>query len=173
MLIQRRYREQPTIFVDHVKEQQEERSQNLRLKFVNSPESQIWKASSHSIQHEISFCYPNEKPPKVFEIHLVKDVPKLVKKCQGKCGQNIEQDCFAFVRSYGESTWIDCNGNENSEFGPLFIHFERKCIEKFDDDVCYRPTLSFDFSKIKIDTKCKIQLTENERNFLFTIGIAF
>ena len=149
-----------------MEEQQEEGSQDLRLKFVKSPESQTWKASGNSSQEEIRFNDPNEKRPKVFELHLRKDAPKLAKKCQGKCGQNIEQDCFAVVRSYGENTWTDSNGNENSKFGPLYIHLERKCLEKFDGDVCYGPNLSFDFSRIKVDSKCKIQLLENNSSLL-------
>ena len=156
-----------------VKEQQEEGSQDLRLKFVQSPETQTWKASGSSSQEEIRFSHPNEKRPKVFELYLRKDVLKLVKECQGKCGRKIEQDCFAVVRSYGESTWTDSNGNEQSKFGSLYIHFERKCLEKFDGDVCYGPTLSFDFSRIKVDIKCKTQLTENEKQFLINLGVTF
>ena len=128
-LNQKKYREPPTVFVDRVEEQQEKGSQELRLKFAKSPESQTWKASGSSSQEEIRFSDPNKKRPKVFELHLQKDVPKLVKKCQGKCGRKIEQDCFAVVRSYGESTWTDSNGSDSSEFGPLYIHFERKCLE--------------------------------------------
>ena len=51
-----------------------------------------------------------------------------MKKFQGKCGRKIEQDCYTVVRSYSESTWTDSNGYENSKFGPLHIHFERKCL---------------------------------------------
>ena len=46
-----------------------------------------------------------------------------------------EHNCFSVVSSYGESTWTDSNGNENSRFVPLNIHFERKCLEKIDVDV--------------------------------------
>ena len=102
-----------------------------------------------------------------------KDVPKLVKRCQEKFGRKTEQDCFAVVRSYGESTLTDSNGNEHLKFGSLYIHFERKYFEKFDGDVCYGPTLSFDFSRIKIDSKCKAQLTENEKQFLINLDVTF
>ena len=85
-LDRKRYREPPTVFAHHVEEQQEEGSQDLRLKFVKSPESQTWKAPGSSSQEEIRFSDPNENRPKVFGLHLRKDVPKLVKKCQGKCG---------------------------------------------------------------------------------------
>ena len=156
-----------------MEEQQKEGSQDLRLKFVKSPASQTWKALGSSSQEEIRFSDPNEKRPKVFELHLRKGVPKLVKKCQRNCWQKIEPDCFAVVKSYSESTWTDSNGNEHSKFGPLYINFERKCLEKFDGDVCYGPTLSFDFSRIKIDSKCKTQLTENERQFLINLGVTF
>ena len=172
-LNRKRYREPPTVFVEHLEEQQEEVSQDLRLKFVKSSESQTWKAWGSSSQEEIRFSGSNEKRPKIFELHLRKDVPKLVKKCQGKCGRKIEQDFFAVVRSYGESTWTDSNGNEHSKFGSLYIHFERKCLEKFDGDVWYGPTLSFDFSRIKIDSKCKIQLTENEKQFSLASALHF
>ena len=162
-LNQKRYKERLTVFVDRVEKQQEEGLQDLHLKFVHSPESQTWKASGSSSQEKIRFSDPIEKRPKVFELHLWKGVPKLVKKCQGKCGWKIEQDCFAVVRSYGETTWTDSNGNEHSKFSSLYIHFKRKCLEKFDGDVCYEPTLSFDFSRIKVDSKCKTQLTKNEK----------
>ena len=132
----KRYREPPTAFVDRVKEQQEEGLQDLHLKHLpDFPE-------------EIRLSGPNERRPKVFELRLRQDIPKLVKKCQGKCGQKIGQDFFAVVRFYGESTWTDSNGHEDSKFGPLYIHFERKCLEKFEDNVCYGPTSNFDISRI-------------------------
>ena len=87
--------------------------------------------------------------------------------------RKIEQDCFATVRSYGHKTWTDSNEGENSKFGLLYIHFERKCLEKFDGDVCYGSTLSFDFSRIKVDSKCKNQLTENGKQFLLTLALHF
>ena len=87
--------------------------------------------------------------------------------------EKIEQDYFAVVKSYSESTCTDSNGNEHSKFGSLYVNFERKCLEKFDGDVCYRPTLSFDFSRIKVDSKCKTQLTENEKHFLIKLGVSF
>ena len=65
-LNQKRYREPPTVFVDRVKEQQEEGSQDLRLKFFKSPKSQTGKASGSSSQEEIRFSDPNEKFPEVF-----------------------------------------------------------------------------------------------------------
>ena len=156
-----------------MEEQQEEGLQDLSLKFVKSQESQTWKASGSPSHKEIRFSDPNEKRPEVFQLHVWKNVPKLVKKFQGKCGRNTEQDYFAAVRFYGETTWTDSNGIEHSKFGPLYIHFESKCLENFDGDVCYGPTLSFDFSRIKIDSKCKTQLTENERQFLINLGVTF
>ena len=156
-----------------MEEQQEEGSQDFRLKFVKSPESQTWKALGNSSQEEIRLSDSSEKRPQVFELHLWKDVSKLVKKCQGKFGRKIEQDCFATVRSYGHKTWTDSNEGENSKFGLLYIHFERKCLEKFDGVVCYGSTLSFDFSRIKVDSKCKNQLTENGKQFLLTLALHF
>ena len=80
------YRETATVFVNCVKEQQEESLQDFCLKFVKSPESQTWKALGSSSKEEIRFSDPSEKSPKVFELHLRKDTPKLLIKCQGKCG---------------------------------------------------------------------------------------
>lgn len=76
---------------------------------------------------------------------------------------------MAVVRSYGESTWTDNNGNENSKFDPLYIYFERKCFVKFDGDVSHGPPLSFDLSRIKIDSKYKAQLAEYEKQFLINV----
>ena len=73
-----------------MEEQQEEGSQDFRLKFVKSPESQTWKALGNSSQEEIRLSDSSEKRPQVFELNLWKDVSKLVKKCQGKFGQKIE-----------------------------------------------------------------------------------
>ena len=88
-LNRKRYRETATVFVNCVKEQQEEGLQDLCLNFVKSPESQTWKALGSSSEEEIRFSDPSEKSPKVFELHLRKGVPKLLIKCQGKCGQKI------------------------------------------------------------------------------------
>ena len=68
-----------------MEEQQEEGSQDLRLKFVQSPETQIWKASGGSSQEEIRFSDPNEKRPKVFETHLRKD------KGRSKTGKEVSR----------------------------------------------------------------------------------
>ena len=61
-----------------MEEQQEEGLQYLRLKFVQSPESQTWTASVSSSQEEIRFNDPSEKRPKVFELHPCKEVSRKV-----------------------------------------------------------------------------------------------
>ena len=62
-LNRKRYREPSTVFVDRAEEQQDEGSQDLRLKFVQSPESQTWKTSGSSSQEQIRFRDLNEKRP--------------------------------------------------------------------------------------------------------------
>ena len=65
----------------------------------------------------------------------------------------------------------DSDANGNSRLDPLYIHFERKCFQKFDGDLHSGPTLSFDFSRIKVDSKFKTQLTENEKQFFITLCV--
>ena len=71
-------------------EQQEEGSQDLRLKFARSIERQTWKALGSSSREKIRSSDPNEKRLKCLSYIYESYVPKLVKTCQGKCRQKIE-----------------------------------------------------------------------------------
>ena len=89
-LNRKRYRAPTTVFVDRVDKQQEEGSQDLRLKSVRSLERQTWKALGSSSREKIRSSDPNEKRPRYLSYIYERYVPKLVKKCQGKCRQKIE-----------------------------------------------------------------------------------
>ena len=91
---------------------------------------------------------------KTFELHLWKDVPRLVQQCQGNCGKRITEDYFLVVKSFGTSRWRDKNRNDRSKFGPMYLHFEKNCLQNFHSENHYRPFQSFDYSCITVDQKC-------------------
>ena len=110
---------------------------------------------------------------KRFELRLRKDVPRLVHRCQGNCGKQITEDCFQVVKSFGTSRLTDKNGNERSKFGPMYLHFEKNCLQNFDSENHYGPSQNFDYSRIAFDPKCKDQLSEAENIFLIGLGLNF
>jgi len=112
---------------------------------------------------------------KKFELHFRKDLPRLVKKCQGLCGKVIKpDDDDMLVRSYGTSTWTDRKtGSERSKYGPMYVHFNQKCLEMFDTANHYGPGNSFDFGRIEVDKTTKDKLNNAERALLDQLGVTF
>ena len=107
-----------------------QRDEGIRLRISKSPESNTWRSAEAQNQGEISmrFADPDMNLKKRFELHLRKDVPRLVHRCQGNCGKQITEDCFLVVKSFGTSRLTDKNGNERSKFGPMYLHFEKNCL---------------------------------------------
>ena len=113
----------------------------------------------------ISFSDPREQAEKEYELPLRAKLPKSVSKCQGKCGKPIKKDDVLVVKSYGKISWTDKNtGQERQKFGPMYIHFKEDCLKTFSDKV-YAPGESFDFGKIKIDSKSRNEVTKTDMDF--------
>ena len=91
-----RVREAPQILVDR---QRDQRDEGIRLRISNSPKSTTWRSTEAQNQGEgsIRFADPDRNRKKTFELHLRKDVPRLVQRCQGNCGKRITEDCFLVV----------------------------------------------------------------------------
>ena len=77
------------------------------------------------------------------------------------------------VKSFGTSRWTDKNGNERSKFGPMYLHFEKNCLQNVDSENHYGPSQIFDYSRIAVDQKWKDQLSEAENRFLIGLGLNF
>ena len=87
---------------------------------------------------EIRFKDPRVNPPKEFELHLRNKLSKKISKCQGKCGKPISDKDFMIIRTYGSSSYTDKESGENKcKYGPLYIHFEGKCLKAFDSKKFY------------------------------------
>ena len=110
---------------------------------------------------------------KTLGLHLQKDVPRLVQRCQGNCGKQITEDCFLVVKSSGTSRLANKNRNRRSKFGQIYLHFENNCLQNFDSENHYEPSQSFDYSRITVNQKCKAQLSEVENKFLIGLGLNF
>ena len=75
------------------------------------------------------------------------------------------------VKSYGKISWTDKNtGQERQKFGLMYIHFKEDCLKTFSDKF-YAPGESFDFGKIKIDSKSRNEVTKTDMDFLAGLGI--
>ena len=71
-----------------------------------------------------------------------------------------------------KSSWTDkATGKEKSKFGPMYVHFNQKCLERCDSENFYGPDNSFDFSRITINTKTKEKLNKTEACLLRNLGI--
>ena len=158
-----------------VDRQRDQRDEGIRLKISKSPESNTWRLAEAQNQGESSmrFADPDMNLKKRLELRLRKDVPRLVHLCQGNRGKQITEDCFLVMKSFGTSRWTDKNGNERSKFGPMYLHFEKNCLQNFDSENHHRLSQSFDYSRITVDQKCKDQLSEAENIFLIGLGLNF
>ena len=46
----------------------------------------------------MTFAHPDMNLKKTFELHLRKNVPRLVRRCQGNCRKRITEDYFLVVK---------------------------------------------------------------------------
>ena len=104
---------------------------------------------------------------------MKKDLSKLVKRCQGNCGRVISNDGVLVVKSYGTIQQRETNETEKSRLGPIYIHFQEKCLRGYDKDTYYGPGKRFDYSVIRVDEKCLTQLPNAEKNFLKNLDLKF
>ena len=95
-------REAPQVLIDW---QRDQRDEGIQLRICKSPKSNTWRSTEAQNQGESSmrFVDPDMNLKKTFELHLMKDVPRLVQRCQGNCGKQITEDCFLVVKSFGTS----------------------------------------------------------------------
>ena len=50
------------------------------------------------------------------------------------------------IRSYGTSTWTNkVTGRENSNYGPMHLQFNEKCLKNLDDENYYGPGQAFNY----------------------------
>ena len=75
------------------------------------------------------------------------------------------------VKSYGQSTWRDKKGVEQTKYGPLYMRFREECLKNFDTDNYYGPNDDFPFDKIKVDKTTRDQLNENDLKYLEQMGV--
>lgn len=138
-----------------------------RTEQVTSPPSTSTEGSSRGI----SFTDPRATSEKEYELHIRSKLPKLISKCQGKCGKPIAHGDILIVRSYGLISWTNKKtGKENQKYGPMYIHFKEECLKNY-SELFYPPGESFDYSKFKIDPTSRIDLSKTEIDFLNRLGI--
>ena len=87
-------------------------------------------------------------------MHLQKDVPN--SSMLGELWEENSEDCFLVLKSFGTSWWTDKNGNERYKFGPMYLHFEKNCLQNFDSENPYGPSQNFDYSGITFGLKQKL-----------------
>ena len=153
--------EDPAVIVNRIKEGEE-------VDPAGSSKSQV-----EDVELGLSFLDLHKAPEKAFELLLRKDLPLLIKTCQGMCGKEIRPDDDGMlVKSYGIIMWADRKtGQEKSKFGPMYIHFNLHCLETFDRENIYGAGKRYDYKRIQIDNKTQEKLTEAEKGFLIKTGI--
>ena len=149
--------EPPSVIIDLIQENPAENTESI------------------SATDDMRFSDPREVQEKKFELHFPKDLPRIIKKCQGMCGKDIKPDDDGMlVRSYGTKTWTDRKtGIEKSKFGPMYVHFNQTCMERYDTENIYGPGNSFDYKRIQAEKSLQEKITAAEKNFLSKLGIKF
>ena len=145
------------------------------MKFQKSSDDKWEPETNVPSENELRFSDPRVDPIKIFVLFLRKDLPRAVKICQGLCGKSITPDekCM-LVKSCGTSHWSDKNtGQEMSKFGPMYIHFNEKCLINFDCDRYYGPGSRFDYERIEVGLITQALLNKVEKEFLTQLGVAF
>ena len=124
---------------------------------------------------EVRFADPREPPKKTFELHMRKNLPRSVKRCQGRCGKKITPDQPVWIiKSYGVTKWTDKkSGKEMSRYGPMYLHFNVECLEAFDSETFYGAGTRFDYSQIKIDKDNQKDLNSQEKKMLKSLNVVF
>ena len=117
------------------------------------------------------FADLNGNCKRTFELHLWKDVPRLVQRYQGNCGTRITEDCFLAVKSFGTSRWTDKSEHEWSNLDRST--FEKNCLQNFDSENHDGSSQVFEYSYITVYQKCKGQLSEAKNRFLIGLGLYF
>ena len=161
--------EAPQVLVD---QQMDQRDEAIRLR-ISSAESNAWKSTEALNQKETSrrFAELNENCKRTFELHLWKNVPRLVQRYQGNCGRRITEDCFLVVKSFGTSRWTDKSGHEWSNLDRST--FEKNCLQNFDSENHDGSSQVFEYCYITVYQKCKGQLSEAKNRFLIGLRLYF
>ena len=125
-------REAPQVLVDR---KRDPRVEGIHLRIPKSPESNTWGSTEAQIKGESSmrFANPDGNRKKTFELHLWKNVSRLVQRCQGNCRKPITKDCF----------------------GTMYLHFEKNWLQSFGLENHHGPSQSFLYSRITVNQKCK------------------
>ena len=88
----------------------------------------------------ISFEDPCRGRETISELHLMSELPKMIRRCHGNCHKTITQSNRLLVRSYGISSCPDAKtGEERSSHGSLYIYFQDKCHKAYDSNNFYAP----------------------------------
>ena len=97
-----------------------------------------------------------------------------ITKCQWSCGKSIRNKDEIIIRYYGMSTWTNkVTGSENSNFGPMYLHFNEECLKSFDDENYYGPGQAFNYHVVTIDPKSKGDQNPAEINLLRILNLVF
>ena len=128
--------------------------------------------SQATSEGQIHFKDLRVNPPKKSELHLRNKLSKKRSKCQGKCSKPISDKDFMIIRTYGSSSYTDKESGENKcKYGPLYIHFEGKCLKAFDSEKFYLPNENFDYSSIVVEKDTLDCLKPSEKNLLSQMGV--
>ena len=72
------------------------------------------------------------------------------------------------------STWTNkVTGSENSNFGPMYLHFNEECLKSFDDENYYGPGQAFNYHVVTIDPKSKGDQNPAEIDLLRILNLVF
>ena len=116
---------------------------------------------------------PNDPGSIIYELHFRSNVPRLVTRCQGNCGENLvpmDED-YMLVKSFNSSTYMH-DGQSKSKYGPQYIHFKIRCLKEYarrKHDKIY--SADFPIGEIRVDDKTKSMLNENMKADLREYGV--
>ena len=75
------------------------------------------------------------------------------------------------VKSYGKTYWTDKPaGRQQQRFESLYILFKDECLKTYSDQD-YAPGESYNYKKVKVDSKTCSEPSVTDKGFLKNLGI--
>ena len=142
--------------------------------FTSSVSTTDSSLSSFNIGDAISFPDPRIGKEKPFKLHLKRLASKMSSKittCRGNCGEKIDAGTVLLVKPFGESTYYDKKTGSQKTRHVLYVHFQEKCLKRFDSDNYYSPLDSFPYEKITLDPESKLEMPDHKVQWLSNTGI--
>ena len=150
----------------------QERKRNTRETGVVTDQAENIPASERSrSSSNIWFSDPRKQAEVEYKFHLYSKLLKVVSKCQEKYRKPINRNDLLLVKSYGKSYRTDKTIGWQQQGLGLCTFISRTNVEKH-TLTNINPGKSFNYKKVKVDSKTRSELSDTDKGFLGSLGIS-